>query len=439
LLGFGGEARATLSYLERHHRPALIGVADQSSTLSVSPHEQLQIKALHLGEHWLEEVERYDIIIRSPGVSLNVMDAIRVKNPHAIFTTGTALFLEKHRDRVWGITGTKGKSTTSSLLYACLKACGIDAILCGNIGIPALSLIDQNPEIFVMELSSYQLEDCPYSPHGAIFLNLFSEHLDHHHTMNAYFEAKQKIFLNQKLGDRLILPLNNLEIQNAAKDLAADKMYFGSSQAGAWVENDSYLVKDRAGATKVVCSVSATRLRGPGNVQNILAVLTALSSFDLDFVIVAETIKSFAPLAHRLEEVGTFHGVTFVNDSISTVPEATINALVTFGDTVETLILGGFDRGISFSGLAEYLAESCVKVIILFPPSGERIRSTIETHAPGKFTFYTAEQMTSAVELAYTHTAKHATCLLSPASPSFPIFKNFEERGNLFRLAAQRA
>ena len=388
---------------------------------------------------WLDQVERYDVVIRSPGIPLNVIESIRIKNPHAIFTSGTALFLEKHRNRVWGITGTKGKSTTSSLFHACLKATGIDAILCGNIGIPALSLTDQNPELFVMELSSYQLEDCPYSPHGAIFLNLFSEHLDHHGTQESYLHAKQKIYLHQKQGDRLILPFSNLEILDAAKNSIAEKKYFGSTKTSSWIEDGYYIVKLFSGKIEKVCPVSSTLLRGPGNAQNILAVLAALSFFDLDIAKISSAIKAFIPLPHRLEEVGTFRGVTFINDSISTVPEATINALMTFGESVKTIILGGFDRGISFTGLAEYLVESSIQVIILFPPSGERIRSVIEKLAPDKFKFLTAEQMSTAVELAFEHTPQDATCLLSPASPSFPIFKNFEERGSLFRIEVQKS
>jgi UDP-N-acetylmuramoylalanine--D-glutamate ligase len=379
----------------------------------------------------------YDIVVRSPGISLQTIESIRVKNPQAIFTSGTALFLEKHRDRTWGITGTKGKSTTSSLFHACLRACGINALLCGNIGIPALSLIDENPELFVMELSSYQLEDCPYSPHGAIFLNLFSEHLDHHGTLDAYLHAKQRILINQKPDDILILPFNNPLLSPLAQNSPAKKVLFGSQLNAAWVENDHYFIRNKLGKVEKVCPVAATRLRGPGNIQNILAVLSALSSFDLDIIKVATTIKSFQPLPHRLEEVGVFDGVTFVNDSISTVPEATINALMTFGSSVKTLILGGFDRGISFTGLAEYLAQSSVEVIILFPPSGERIRKTIEERLPSRFTFLFADEMNTAVTLAFKHTASNATCLLSPASPSFPIFKNFEERGALFRLAIE--
>jgi UDP-N-acetylmuramoylalanine--D-glutamate ligase len=436
LLGFGGEARASLVHLHKYFTDLHIGVADQSSALQLSAEEQKLVHAVHVGDHWLAEVSSYEIVIRSPGIPLEVIHHIHTQQPKMVFTSGTQLFLEKHRDRVWGVTGTKGKSTTSSLLYHCLKALDIDVRLCGNIGIPAISLFDENPTCFVMELSSYQLEDCSYSPHVSLFLNLFSEHLDHHGSFEAYRSAKQRIFSAQRPDDRLIVPSGNEKLLKGSKNAVALKVFFGAATDAAWIEDGHYKVRLPSHTVKTVCSVSETRLRGPGNAQNILAVLAALSAIDFDVAKVGAAIKSFAPLPHRLEEVGTYRGITFINDSISTVPEATINALETFGDAVKTVILGGFDRGLSFVGLAEYLVTSAVDVVILFPPSGARIRKALEDRVPNRFRFFETSSMAEAIDVAFAETGAPGVCLLSPASPSFPIFKNFEERGAVFRSLA---
>ncbi len=436
LLGFGGEAKASLAHLHKYFTDLYIGVADQSATLQLSTDEQKLVHAQHLGEQWLADVSSYEVVIRSPGIPLTVNDHIRAAQPNMVFTSGTQLFLEKHRDRVWGVTGTKGKSTTSSLLYHCLKVLDIDARLCGNIGIPAISLFHESPTCFVMELSSYQLEDCSYSPNVSLFLNLYPEHLDHHGSLEAYRGAKQRIFAAQRTEDRLVVPRGNEKLFEGAEGIVARQVYFGTNTDAAWVEDGYYKVRLASNKVKTVCAVSETLLRGPGNTQNILAVLAALSALDFDVAKVGAAIRSFAPLPHRLEEVGTFRGITFVNDSISTVPEATMNALETFGDSVKTLILGGFDRGLSFIGLAEHLFTTAVEVVILFPPSGTRIREALEQRMPGRLRFFETNSMAEAVGVAFAETGAPGVCLLSPASPSFPIFRNFEERGAAFRSLA---
>jgi UDP-N-acetylmuramoylalanine--D-glutamate ligase len=186
-----------------------------------------------------------------------------------------------------------------------------------------------------------------------------------------------------------------------------------------------------------ICSVSGTKLKGPGNRQNILAVLTTLRDFKIPSEILADTITKFDPLPHRLEEVGVVHGVRYINDSISTVPEAAINALETFGDDVKTVILGGYDRGVSFDNLAHHLLRSAVQNVILFPPSGARIATALKDIALAtkqrEITVTNVNTMVEAVASACKITPPGGTCLLSPASPSFPIFKNFEERGRIFK------
>jgi len=431
LLGLGREGNATLNFLLDTHPSAVISVADQSGDLVLTDTQRAGISKCYLKDKWLEGVGEAEAIIVTPGIPRTVRDEVKKRNPKATITSATQIFLERHRAKVWGVTGTKGKSTTSSLLSATLNACGIRAVLCGNIGIPALSVIDQEADVYVMELSSYQLEDLTVSPHGALFLNLYPEHLDHHGSFESYRAAKLKILNYQQNEDIFARPAEGYEFLNRS---VSKQLTFSENSPSAFIRDNSYYINHQSFGVKRVCSTDETLLKGPGNRSNILAVLTALTQFDITIEGISNSIKNFAPLPHRLEVVGTFKGITFINDSISTVPQATINALETFGNDVETLILGGFDRGVSFEELAKYLAHSNVKNLILFPPSGARIVDTITQNSDqDSFVFHYVDTMTAAVQLSYDVTSAGKICLLSPASPSFPIFKNFEERGRYFR------
>ncbi len=435
LIGFAGEGRASLRYISKHS-PSCIGVADQSANLSISPEESALISRMHLGSSWLDSLDDYDIAIRSPGVPLHTVNARRTTPPRCVVTSGTNIFLEAHASRCIGITGTKGKSTTTSLIYRILKAAGVNVQLGGNIGIAALSLIESDAELFVLELSSYQLEDCTHSPHGAVFLNLYPEHLDHHGDFAHYGAAKATIARFQSGNDFLVTSSSQSAVNALVSSTSAQKITFGSPTETAWIENDRYHYRNHAGEVEQLCSVHATKLKGPGNRQNILAALCVASRFTIAQNVLAEVLTQFEPLPHRLEQIGSFNEVTYINDSISTVPEATINALETFGDAVKTLILGGYDRGVSFDALASYLLTSQVETLILFPPSGERIALALRSLGafdPARIHIEFVNSMDQAVLQAHKRTPKGGICLLSPASPSFPIFKNFEERGAQFK------
>lgn len=436
LLGFGGEARAALAYLKRIEPDAIIAIADKDQHLRLSAEESAAISAAHLGPEWLSHFEKYDVVIRTPGVPLSALTVAHQLGLQV--TSGTNLFLEKNRQKTWAVTGTKGKSTTSSLLFELFRSAGKKVTFGGNIGIPALSMIDSPSDLFVLELSSYQLEDCNFSPHGAIFLNLFSEHLDHHGNEQTYGEAKSRISAFQSAEDFLVLPSANERLKSLTCQSAAQRVCFGATEDASWIEDRTYHMRRSSGAVERVCALNETKLKGPGNTQNILAALAALSQFDIPKSLLAKTICEFSPLPHRLEELPPVAGVGYVNDSISTVPEATINALETFGERVKTLILGGFDRGLSYDTLAQYLMETTVETVLFFPPSGARIQAAIERACKDhgkRMQFFSVKNMEQVATLAREVTPEGALCLLSPAAPSFPIFRNFEERGELFKRA----
>jgi UDP-N-acetylmuramoylalanine--D-glutamate ligase len=440
LVGFGNEGRANLNYIATQS-PRTIAIADQASSISLSATESALVSRLHTGANWLEAISDYDILIRSPGVPLHAINEACRSKPRPVITSSTNIFLETYAQKTIGITGTKGKSTTTSLIYSILKNAGINACLGGNIGVAAVSLLETPADLYVLELSSYQLEDCSYSPHGAVFLNLYPEHLDHHGDFSLYGNAKAQIARHQHSGDFLVRPHAFPLIRELTTPSPSTALTFGSAESHSWIEGDMYHYRTLDGAVSRLCSVHATRLRGPGNQQNILAALCVAARYRIPDNILIDTLINFAPLPHRLEEVGCVNGVTYINDSISTVPQATMNALETFGPQVKTLILGGYDRGVPFDELGTYLTSSAVETLLLFPPSGSRIRATAEAAYAelGKsIRMLSVESMRQALDYAHEITPPGAICLLSPASPSFPIFKNFEERGEQFKAEVRR-
>lgn len=354
ILGFAREGRATLNFLKKHFPDKEIGIADQTD-----------------GKDYLSKLADYDVIVKSPGIP-NLPEIRKAKKAGKIITSATKIFFENFTGKIIGVTGTKGKSTTASLIYQVLKEDNFDVHLAGNIGQPALELLDKLDEnsIVVYELSSFQLEDVDRSPHIAVITNIYPEHLDHHESFENYKKAKENIFRYQTKKDFLILN------------------------------------KDGAAAAKIVGKI-----------------------FKIPQKTINQAIKNFKPLPHRLEFVGQFKGIKFYNDSLATIPQATIRALDILGEDVETLIAGGFDRGIDYSVLGPVIDRSKIKNLILFPTTGEKIWKATSQ----KIKKFAVDNMKDAVKIAFGKTSKRKIVLLSPASSSFNLFKNYEDRGNQFK------
>jgi UDP-N-acetylmuramoylalanine--D-glutamate ligase len=437
ILGYGREGQANLQFaLSAGARE--VAVADKSPSLALSSTDKSLIKTIFSGDNWLDwrsdSTTEYDLILRSPGVPMHTLGELSAQTK---LSSGSAIFLEQMRDRVIGITGTKGKSTTSSLIFSVLKNAGLSVTLGGNIGISPISLLKgEYYALYVLELSSYQLQDLDVSPRIASILNLYPEHLDHHGSLSAYGSAKARIALSQRVEDTLVLPSDDSKLHELTARSPAQRTFWGDFEGSAWIENSYfYLRRDKRSVDKI-CPIAAPLLKGPGNQRNILATLAVTKDFNIPAKLLADSIVNFKPLEHRLEEVAVINGVTYINDSISTVPQATINAVETFGSVVTTVILGGFDRGIDYSELVDYLLRSRVRNIVLFPPSGARIKSAFlenPSYASSSLSILEVKTMPEAVAISSSLTASGEVCLLSPAAPSFPIFKNFEERGHAFK------
>lgn len=435
VVGYGIEGRAALDYLFDIGTKT-VALFDVNPTTDILAKHQEQLSDSECGSRWLERLSDYDIIIKSPGIPLHSFP----QSLSSRLTSGTNIFLSQYREKTIGITGTKGKSTTSSLISHLLSAAGVSNRLIGNIGTPALSAAGENVEVFVMELSSYQLELADSSPQGAVLLNLYPEHLDHHGGLEQYFGAKHNIHQHQVAGDFLVTPKSLYVETPILQNRRATTRLVGAQDSTAWIQDNTIMYRDVSKKIHQLCPVNAVAIKGPGNQQNILAALAAIQHFDACPPTLRDAICSFQPLPHRLEPIETTGAIRYINDSISTIPESTVNALETYEGSVHSLILGGFDRGVAFDKLVAYILESNVRVILLLSPSGERIKEEFlrnKAFNPENTTLLSVGSLEEAVHQAQAVTPDGKVCLLSPASPSFPTFKNFEERGRLFRRLVQ--
>jgi len=391
ILGFGREGKSTYNFIKKYVNYSELAVADKNK-----PECEEKV---YFGEDYLKATEKYDVVIKSPGIPfLGIPEKANV-------TSQTELMLKVAGKNMIGVTGTKGKSTTSSLIYCMLKDAGKDVKLVGNIGIPIFDCLEEiyDDTLLVCEISSHQSERVKYSPHIAVLLNIYEEHLDHYSSYEDYQLAKVNIFRFQKADDVVIYSNENELVCKYISKYANGKKY--SFPYDYEVE---------------------TLLVGEHNKKNIEAARLAAHICGVDEETIKECVKNFKGLPHRLEFVGEFDGVKFYNDSISTIPEATIMALRSLDD-VDTVIIGGMDRGIHYEKFIEFLDACDVKNIILMYDTGFRIFNSLKREGV-KYT----ENLEDAVTLAKKVTEKGKTCLLSPAAASYGFFKNFEERGKAF-------
>jgi UDP-N-acetylmuramoylalanine--D-glutamate ligase len=445
ILGLGREGLETYRFLRAEFPGQILGLADRLPIERLAPEIQQAIAAdgavtTHFGEGYLASLSSYDIVIRSPGVPLITPAIQQAARAGVRITSHIEIFLANCTGTTIGVTGTKGKSTTASLIHAILRTGGLDAHLVGNIGVPPLSLLRTTGarSYLVIELSSYQLDGIGRSPHVAVLLNIVPEHLDLHGGFENYVRAKQNITRFQNAVAILVYnamyPIPN-EIADASKAQRLSFSLEGAPSRGGFLESDNVVYRGEHGA-EVILPAGDVPLPGRFNLQNVLAAVTVGRVLGMEREAVAAAVRAFKPLPYRLEPIGTFGGIAFYNDPLATIPEATIAALDALGQGVATILLGGYDRGLDMGGLARRLRHSDVGTVILFPPSGARICEAIEREYRGEVslpkTFF-IDDMRAGVALAYQNTPQGRICLHSPASPSFGLFKDYIERGDLFR------
>lgn len=449
ILGFGREGKSTWNVLKKLDCCALVDVADMAH-----PKEKPEgIGKWTAGEDYQKCLNDYDVVFKSPGVVL--------EKPFKEYTSQilsqTELFFQCFRDQIIGITGTKGKSTITTLIYHLLKEAGMDTILVGNIGIPVFDHMEEvGPDTrIVCELSCHQLEYMTVSPHIAILTNLHEEHLDHYGTLEKYVQAKRHIYSNQKAGDVIVCNVQCLPKKGTcASKLIAAKPSFEETlfeipgvsgqeavlpeQIDIWKkmeiiqEND--VTKARYDGHFIKIPTDQIRLLGQHNYFDIGIAYAVCSLLKIEDTVFINGLKSYQPLPHRLQPLGEKDGIKYYDDSISTICETTIQALNTLKD-VDTVLIGGMDRGIDYSELIRFLSGHKVPHIILMEATGKRILEEVLKGYPDfqdKDRLVLTNHLEDAVAKAKELTRSGHSCLMSPAAASYGIFKNFEERGEVF-------
>lgn len=387
LLGYGLEGKTTDQYLKDYYPKLKVGRADQKN-----------------GPNYLNRQKDFEVAIKTPGLH---KDKITIP-----YTTATNLFFSQAPQKIIGITGTKGKSTTTSLIYHLLKTAGFKAELIGNIGQPMLKALLKKTDpqtILVIELSSYQLDDIKYSPHIAVAINLFPDHMNYHKNQEKYYLAKKNITNFQGSQDFFIYNKNFSRLRDWAKETMAQSIAFNQKKS----------------------SYYETSLLGQHNQENIQAAVAVAKLFKIKDQTIKKALATFRPLPHRLELVGEYKKIKFYDDAISTTPESTIMAIKALKD-IDTIFLGGQDRGYDFKELEKVIRQYKIRNIVLFPDSGQRIIKVRKG-----LNILNTKKMSEAVNFAYQNTRPGKICLLSTASPSYSLWQNFEEKGNQFQKWAK--
>ena len=423
ILGFGREGKSTYNFLKRHIENPDITILDKNPIVVEG------VKTI-TGPSYLENLEQYDWIIKSPGISLKDIHIETIKDK---ITSQLELLLEVDRKNMIGITGTKGKSTTTALTYKVLKDQLKDVYLLGNIGKPVLDEVENYTDktILVIEMSSHQLEFLKESPHIGAILNLYQDHLDHDGTVEHYHQNKMNIVKYQDYEDYRIYSEDNeslkkLMVKYPYKGIPVTIRFDNEDNNGIRtrkIENGIYI------NNQLVYQDDKRYLLGDHNLKNIMFVLTIAAILKLDLGRAKEVIDNFKGLKYRMEYVDTKHGIAFYNDTIATIPDATINAIESIPN-METIIIGGLDRGIDYNPFIEYLKKSKIKTIICMPTTGIKIGKALEKESDKNIQY--ANTLEEAYQLSIKYTASGKACILSPAAASYEFFKNFEEKGKAF-------
>lgn len=421
IAGYGVEGKASYDYWSKDPQNQLT-IVDGAE----HPFDVPEGVPTVTGPDAFKQLNGYDLVIRTPGL-----------NPQHITTDGkiwsiTNEFFAKCPAPIIGITGSKGKGTTASLIASILKAAGKTVHLVGNIGVPAIQALDDiaTDDIVVYELSSFQLWDVEYSPQTAVVLFIEQEHLDVHPTMEDYVAAKANIARYQTSKDILIYDAGNTYVQAIASQSEAIKIGYPSTLTTH--VKDGYFWNGE----QKLCSVDNLQLPGEHNVQNAIAAIDAVWQYVQDGQVIGKGLADFKGLEHRLKIVGKVGDITYVDDSIATTPGSAIAALQSF-DGPKAIILGGSSKGSDFTELAQELLRHDVYALLIGKEAAA-IAAACDTAEFSKYRVIEYTDMDTLVQQATASLNSRGTVLLSPAAASFGLFKNYADRGDQFIAAVQR-
>ena len=393
---------------------------------------------LCLGENYLDKIHKYDVIFRTPGLSPNTPQLQKAVSRGAELTSEMELFFRVCPCRIIAVTGSDGKTTTTTLISEFLKAAGYNVFVGGNIGKPLLPDVAgmSTSDVAVIELSSFQLMTMSQSPHVAVLTNLSPNHLDYHHTMEEYTKAKMNIYCHQTAQDRAIFNYDNDITRSLSKTAASQTMLFSRrvklEEHGVYLRDETIWLTNHMGSREVL-PLNMIRLPGQHNVENYMAAIAAVDGLVPDKCVRA-VAQQFSGVEHRMEFVRELDGARWYNDSIGTSPTRTIAGLNCFKEKV-ILIAGGYDKQIPFDGLGEEITKH-VKQLILTGDTAQKISAAVAA-APDfdaeTLTVHLVDDLGQAVDLARDVSQDGDVVMLSPACAAFDRFKNFMERGEVFK------
>ena len=392
----------------------------------------------NLGENYLENICEFDVIFRTPGMKFYIPELNNARLNGCVVTSEMEVFFDLCPCKIIAVTGSDGKTTTTTLISEMLKKQGYTVHLGGNIGRALLPIIEEvKPDDFaVVELSSFQLISMRKSPDISVVTNLEPNHLDMHKDMQEYIDAKKNIFIHQNAFSKTVLNLDNEITKNFAEITRGDTWFFSRRQTvnkGTFLSDDGYLCVNVGGETTKLFNKDVIRIPGIHNVENYLTAISAIWGLvdkeNIEFV-----AKNFGGVEHRIEFVRELNGVKWYNDSIASSPSRAIAGLNSFNERI-ILIAGGYDKKIPYEPLAPYVNEK-VKVLILCGATAEKIESAVKNDAsfdPKNIKIIRAKDVEDAVNIAYKEAKNGDIVSLSPASASFDFYPNFEVRGRHFK------
>ena len=417
ILGFGREGQAVFKFIkkDKEFKDFDVFILDKNKNIKIPKNTKNR-----LGEDYLKNLNQFDIVIRSPGIPYNLQEIQKAVSKRVIFKSATSLFFEKAKGQIIGITGTKGKGTTSTLLYKILKNCGHDVYLAGNIGKPAIEILKnlKKKSISILELSSFQLQDLKVSPSIALILNIFPDHQDSHKNLEEYFKSKLNVGKFQKSGDKLFF-IENSFVQKTTKLGRGKKIPIKVDRSNSFFTDVEKNIK----------------IPGRHNLKNAIAAATLASFLKCPKYVIIKTIQNFKGLEHRLEFVKKIKNIRFYNDSASTNPQTTIAAIKAFREP-KILIAGGKDKNLDYTDWPKAIKENNVKTVVLFGENKEKIKETLENKKltiEVKLCSDLEESIESAYNIASKEKSSEVLIIFSPGSASFDMFKDYAERGRAFK------
>lgn len=443
ILGAGVEGLALADFLKKYTDSITILIEKPEDEIEDSEIQKIKKHDLPcvFGAGAFENLEEFEVIFRSPGIKRRQEVLDTAAQNGAIITSQTQLFFDLCPCPIIGVTGTKGKGTTSSLIYEMLQAQGFDTYLGGNIGTPPISFLENlTPESrVVLEMSSFQLQDLTVSPHIAVMLMTTSEHLDYHADVYEYVDAKRNIVRYQKTTDFAIL--NKDYPASNESDLETDAKVYKVSRdtevlEGCFVKDDQIILKINE-KEEIVADTQDVLLPGRHNLENVCAAIMAAVLADVSIQNVVHVLKTFKGLEHRLELVATLHGIRFYDDSFSTTPETAIAAIEAFTEP-EILLLGGSSKNSDFTELGKVISGAKnIKAIIKIGEEWEKIKQSIQGKLAHVQIIEDCKTMQDAVQKAASMAENGDVVLLTPACASFDKYKNYKDRGQQFKQAVR--